>query len=83
MADGLVAADSGGAAVLYTVPAPTTTIPIAPPAPPAVTHQPLPLTGAPVTIELIGSFGLLVAGALTALSARLRLSRAERGRAGR
>jgi hypothetical protein len=69
--------------VLYTVPVPTTTIPIAPPAPsPAVTHQPLPLTGAPITVELIGSFGLLVAGALTALSARVRLVRAERNRAG-
>jgi hypothetical protein len=33
-------------------------------------------------VELIGSFGLLVAGALTALSARIRLVRAERNRAG-
>lgn len=79
MVEGLAAADSGGAVVVYTVPAPTTTIPIAPPAPlPAVTHQPLPLTGAPITVELIGSFGLLLAGALTALSARVRLVRAER-----
>ncbi|HMC39194.1 MAG TPA: hypothetical protein VKI19_05995 [Acidimicrobiales bacterium] len=66
----------GGVVVIYTVqgsPGPTTTtIPAAQPPTPAVTHQPLPLTGAPVTLELIGSFGLLAAGALTAIAARRR-----------
>lgn len=59
--------------ITYTVkgrdPSPTT-VPVARPAPmPAVTHQPLPYTGAPVTLELIGSFALLLVGALAALSA--------------
>jgi hypothetical protein len=72
MSDGLVADDSGGAVVLYTVASPTTTtIPLAHPAPtPAVTHQPLPLTGAPVMVELVGSFALLFAGGIAALMAR-------------
>lgn len=49
---------------------PTTTVPAGvPDPPPAVVHQPLPLTGAPVAIEMVGSFGLLLAGALTAWSA--------------
>ncbi len=61
-----------GVVVTYTVQGPAA----APPAPsrptPAVTHQPLPLTGAPLTLELIGSFGLLAAGVLTAWSAHRR-----------
>lgn len=49
----------------------TTTVPVASPPPqPAVNHQPLPFTGAPVTLELTGSVALLVAGALAALAAR-------------
>ncbi len=61
----------GSVSVTYTVQphsaVPTTTVPVAVPGPaPAVTHQPLPLTGAPVTVELVGSFGLLLAGAVTA-----------------
>ena len=51
----------------------TTTIPLARPAPqPNVTHHPLPLTGAPVAIEMTASFGLLLAGALAAFMARRR-----------
>lgn len=68
--------------VTYTVkaadPVPTTTVPAAVPAP-AVTHPPLPLTGAPVAVELIGSFGLLLAGALTAWSAHRAVRRAVPG----
>lgn len=63
----------GGVTVTYTVhphDAVPTTIPVAQPGPaPAVTHQPLPLTGAPLTAELIGSFGLLLAGAIAAWTA--------------
>lgn len=74
-----MASDPSGKGVLvtYTVQGPTAAPPTtAPPAPiqptPAVTHQPLPLTGAPLTLELVGSFGLLVAGALAAWSAHRR-----------
>ena len=66
----------GTVVVTYTVHGalpPTTTIPTARPGPvPAVTHQPLPLTGAPLTLEMIGSFGLLLAGFIAAVSARRR-----------
>lgn len=70
-------ARDGGVTITYTVrphqAVPTTTVPVAVPQPaPAVTHAPLPLTGAPVALELIGSFGLLLAGALTAWSAHRR-----------
>lgn len=69
---------AGGVVVTYTVhgaatPSTTTTIPPAKPAPqPTVTHHPLPLTGAPVAIEMTASFGLLLAGALAAFMARRR-----------
>lgn len=67
----------GGVVVTYTVHSAgtptTTTIPLAEPAPqPAVTHHPLPLTGAPVAIEMAASFGLLLAGAVAAFMARRR-----------
>ena len=67
----------GGVVVTYTVHGPgtptTTTIPLAPPAPhPVITHDPLPLTGAPVVVEMTASFGLLLAGALAAFMARRR-----------
>lgn len=74
-----MASDPSGKGVLvtYTVEGPAAAPPTtAPPTqsqpPPAVTHQPLPLTGAPLTLELVGSFGLLVAGALAAWSAHRR-----------
>jgi hypothetical protein len=85
-ASGPLPAD-GGVVVTYTVhgaPAPTTTIPtptttptttvpVAKPVPqPVVSHDPLPLTGAPVVLEITASFGLLVAGALAALLAHRR-----------
>lgn len=71
---GIGTVTDGGVVVTYTVaphrsapPAVTTTVPLAVPAPPpAVTHQALPLTGAPLTLELLGAFGLLVVGAATA-----------------
>ena len=64
-----------GVVVTYTVhgdPVPTTTtIPVAKPVPqPAVTHHPLPITGAPVVLEVTASFGLLLAGAVAAFLAR-------------
>jgi hypothetical protein len=84
VADALAADDSGGATVLYTVGSPqtpTTTIALAHPGPaPAVTHQPLPLTGAPVVLELVGSLGLLLAGTIAALIARYGPSRRVPGR---
>lgn len=62
-----------GVVVRYTVRGPVSDSPPSSSHPaPVVTHQPLPLTGAPVGLELIGSFGLLVAGALTAWSAHRR-----------
>jgi hypothetical protein len=55
----------------------TTTVPVAKPVPqPVVTHHPLPLTGAPVAVEMAVSFGLLLAGAIAAISARRRIPRA-------
>lgn len=63
-----------GVVVTYTVRGPVADPPPSLSHPtPAVTHQPLPLTGAPLGLELIGSFGLLVAGALTAWSAHRRV----------
>lgn len=79
MAVAFTAGDTGGAVVLYTLKAPTTTLAPATlqPTPPAH-HGPLPLTGAPVTFELMGALGLLLAGALAALSARRRTAPAVR-----
>ena len=75
----------GGVVVTYTVRGaatptttttltpPTTTVPLANPVPqPVVAHHPLPLTGAPVVLEMTASFGLLLAGALAAFMARRR-----------
>ena len=54
----------------------TPAAPGVPPATPAVAvpaaHRPLPLTGAPVIMELSASLGLLVAGALSAWAASRR-----------
>ena len=69
--------DDGGVVVTYTVHGaslPTTTIPVARPVPqPVVTHHSLPITGAPVALELAASFGLLLAGAIAAWAARRRM----------
>ena len=66
----------GGVVVTYTVHAagtPTTTVPVAKPVPqPVVTHHPLPITGAPVALEMTASFGLLLAGAIVAIATRVR-----------
>lgn len=45
---------------------------------PGGTHQPLPFTGAPVVVELLGSFALLLAGAVAALSATVKSRTAAR-----
>lgn len=79
-------AGDGGVTVTYTVgppnavpvtsvptsPVPSAPVPKAVATPPAVTHSPLPLTGAPVALELGGSLGLLVAGVLAVAAARRR-----------
>ena len=64
------------APVPFPAPAPGTPGGPVPPATPAVAvpvgHRSLPLTGAPVMMELTASLGLLVAGALAAWSATRR-----------
>ena len=57
----------------------TTAVPVAKPVPqPVVTHHALPITGAPVALEMTVSFGLLLAGAIAAVTARRRMPRARR-----
>lgn len=68
--------DGTGVVITYTVhrAAPPTTVPVAKPVPkPVVTHHPLPITGAPVALEMTASFGLLLAGALAAICARRKI----------
>jgi hypothetical protein len=69
-------AGDGGVTVTYTVGSPNavpvTSVPTAVADPPPVTHSPLPYTGAPVALELVGSIGLLVVGVLAVAAARRR-----------
>ena len=75
-------AGDNGVVVTYTVlraGTPTTSVPAAKPVPqPVVSHGPLPITGAPVAIEMMASFGLLLAGAIAAIAARRSIPRTAR-----